>query len=897
MARLRKISKWLIALAALLVVAQFGVHYLFRSHRMSAYLIAHLQKSFGRPVEAQSFSMQLLPIPRVDVEGVTIGENPAFGNEYFLRADRLTASVRWMSLLAGHFDFGTISLTRPSLILVRDDRGHWNLEGWLPPPTQPSGSTPSARSGNPSTPSPAIPPANHLQKIEFDEGRISFKAGDDKLPFAFTSVSGSVEQTAPGRWHLEIKAEPWRSGVPLQSTGTLRVRGEVAGTSSRLQPANLHLHWDRASVADLFRMITGSDSRVRGAFALDADASIASSADSASPASIWKFALHARATGLHRSDLTERADNPAVNLHLQGLWDLANQEARADDAVLELPNSRLEGASTLRTAPPFSWSMNVRNAGLQARDLLAWYRAFQPGVDDSVSVTQFFQAKFALRGWPIAWEDVRISSDGGQLRLPGFDTPVSVGAVRGEAHNDRFDLQPVTLRFDSPAKRNTLKPEKLAPASSSSNQLDVRLQDDLAAGKGTLRFNGKVSDAADVFRAAVSLGRQLNHGWELSGPASGAIVREWDHGFRNARWSGSLNLDNAQLQAAGMNLPLQLRDAHLEWKPGRRAATITKAEAFGATWSGTIEQTAFPAGPSAANPTAPPWNFQLHADRLDAAELDRWFGPRARPGWLQRLLPSLLGNSGESSANNNPPTLKPSELLQQVSAEGELTADSISVEKIKLAHARAHVGFRDLRLELREASADWAGGSVRGELDASFAAPPRYEIRAQIERANISQFPWATGWADRWTGAASGNLRLATSGVGRDALLAQLDGSGTLQLKNVELRGWDIPASIDSGALRTGASHWSSGTGEFLIRERRLQVNSVTLDSPRGSVSMTGSFKFSQDLDLAFSAVDARKAKRPAKPSAGSRVFQLHGSLEKPVAVVEPLNLAASAAP
>ena len=85
------------------------------------------------------FSVQILPIPELDVDAVTIGEDPAFGNEYFLRAEHMTARLRWLGLLRGHFEFGTMSFTRPSLILVRNADGHWNLEGWLPParPRQP----------------------------------------------------------------------------------------------------------------------------------------------------------------------------------------------------------------------------------------------------------------------------------------------------------------------------------------------------------------------------------------------------------------------------------------------------------------------------------------------------------------------------------------------------------------------------------------------------------------------------------------------------------------------------------------------------------------------------------------------------------------------------------------
>ena len=133
MIRLRKYGGIALVLVAALFAVQAGVSFLVRTHRMRDYLIAQLESAFGRPVEAGRFSVQILPIPELDVEGVTIGEDPAFGHEYFLRAEHMAASLRWMGLLRGHFEFGTMSLTRPSLILVRNAQGRWNLEGWLPP--------------------------------------------------------------------------------------------------------------------------------------------------------------------------------------------------------------------------------------------------------------------------------------------------------------------------------------------------------------------------------------------------------------------------------------------------------------------------------------------------------------------------------------------------------------------------------------------------------------------------------------------------------------------------------------------------------------------------------------------------------------------------------------------
>ena len=254
MSNLRKWWKVALSAIAILVVAQIAVSLSVRTHRLHNYLSVHLEKAFGRPVQVRHFNIEILPSPRIYATGVTVGEDPAFGYEYFLRAEHLTAGLRWAGFLRGHFEFGTLSLGQPSLTLVRNSQGRWNLEGWLPPATRISQD--GSRVYGPSR-APAI--ANRLEKIEFDDGRINFKSAEIKEPFALTDVSGSVEQVSPGRWKLQLEAQPWRSGVALQSTGTMQVRGDLAGTSARLQPASLTVRWDNVSLADLFRLLRGQD--------------------------------------------------------------------------------------------------------------------------------------------------------------------------------------------------------------------------------------------------------------------------------------------------------------------------------------------------------------------------------------------------------------------------------------------------------------------------------------------------------------------------------------------------------------------------------------------------------------------------------------------------------------
>ena len=863
---------------ALLIAAQVSVSFLVKTHRVRAYLITHLQRAFGRPVQAGDLSVQILPVPELEVEAVTIGEDPGFGHEYFLRAERMTASIRWSGLLHRHFEFGTMSLRRPSLILVRNAAGRWNLEDWLPPARAKADVTaPTAGSSR------TAESTHHLQKIEFDEGRINFKVGDEKGPFAFTEVSGSVEQESPGRWELRLEAQPWRSGVTLQSTGTLQVAGDVAGTSARLQPAQLRLHWDKVSLADLFRLATGNDSGVRGVLAVDASAragAVAASAEAES--SQWRFQLEARATQIHRWDLTERDDNPRINVKLNGSWNLAAAEGRAEDVRVELPRSNLNGSAVIKARSPASWEVQFKSLSLRTEDLLAWYRAFQPDIADEVAVAEQITGSLRASGWPLTWEDGTIAGGAGTLRAPGLSA-ARIEPFHGTVRNGKFSLEGPRVRFAAEMPRQAAgeKTERGATKARSvaapENSVEVALLHDSVAHQGGVRLNLHLADTSPLFKLAAAFGHKVNSGWEYTGGASGTASWNWGNSFKEMHHGGSVDLTKAQLQVAGLNQPLKIEETHLEWKEGRRGATVGKAEAFGAQWSGTISE----AGPMDA--TAPhTWRFQLHADHLDAAELDRWFGPRARPNWLQRLLPSLLGKS-------NAPA-RASELLRQVSAEGELTTDTLSAEKIKLANVRAALSLRNLELHVRGADADWAGGSIHCEVQAAFFPLPKYEMSAEVERVNLAQLPWTPRWAERWSGTASGKIHLTTGGVGREELLKQLAGRGELKLNKVEWRGWDVESSAESGATRAGVSRWARGQGEFEIGERELRFDAIRLNASHRVTQLAGKIGFDMSGNLTFQllAPDRRNAKKmPA-----THEFSVSGPLDTPKVAVRPVSAA-----
>ena len=877
MNRVRKWWKLSLLITAMLVAAQIGASFLARTRGVHKYLVTHLERAFGRTVEVRSFNILLLPSPVLNAELVSIGEDPAFGNEYFLRAERLTAGLRWSGLLRGHFEFGTLLLSRPSLILVRNGRGEWNLERWLPPAKSTLGAG-SLFYG----PLLQQTPSNRLQKIDIEDGRVNFKSGDEKLPFAFLEVSGSVEQVSAGRWQLQLEAQPWRSGVTLQSTGTLLVRGDVAGTSARLQPAEVHVHWGKVSLADFFRLLHGQDYGVRGVFALDGTAksgAVARAGSSDMQSSDWSFSVQARAAQIHRWDLTERPDNPSANVNLEGRWSAGMRNVSAERLVVETAASNLRGSARFAMNTPAAWEVRFDSAGIQAADLLAWYRAFDPNVNETLAAEQYFTGALTVHGWPLEVDEAAFSSLGGEVRVPGLNVPLRVGPIQGWRQRASLNVAPFRISYAAAERSEPLTLTTAVPiakrrnAAETNSSLEMGLMHDFSKRAGSLTVDGRVEHVEDVLKIMSALGRPMNRGWDLTGPVSAALRYRWDNAVATKGWSGHVDVNKAKLQVAGLNLPLELNKARFDWNDGLRSVSLVDLQGFGATWSGQLAEAAVADVDGSAK-----WNFQLRANHLDAADLDRWMGPRARPGWLQRLLPSLLGGGAANPA---------SELLRRINAEGELRVDEFTLEKIKLDQVRATGALHDLHLELRQAEGRCFGGKLGAKLRAVFWPRPSYDVIAEFERVDMRQIPAPRNLPERFGGLASGIVHLTTQGVGRDDLLQHLAGRGELKLRDVEFRGWDVNASMADGAPHEGATRWASGEGIFLVRDRSIIFPGLRLEAGSEATLLKGTLSLVQDSDFTLQAV-ADGQTGAGLPEQGY-VLKIHGPLDVPKISIERL--------
>src|SRR5260370_17201947 len=187
----KRLVFWLLAPIFAIVLASWSFSLALEGGWLRRSLSARLAATFGRPVEVAHFGFSIWGGPVFEADSVTVGEDPRFGQEYFLRADRLIARFRWSALLHGRMEFDRLSLSHPSLNLVRSSGGTWNIETWLP-----AASTQAPPQIYPST--AEVPP--HPSPIQTDARRTNSTNGLENLPFALADVNGNVNLQIAARW-------------------------------------------------------------------------------------------------------------------------------------------------------------------------------------------------------------------------------------------------------------------------------------------------------------------------------------------------------------------------------------------------------------------------------------------------------------------------------------------------------------------------------------------------------------------------------------------------------------------------------------------------------------------------------------------------------------------------
>jgi hypothetical protein len=830
---------WIVLVLACLWLTDVGISLLIQHTALKRRVTSHLAAAFGRPVEVGSYKFTLWAGPALEARSVIVSDDPRFGQEYFLRAESLTLRIRWRSLFSGHLELGTISLSHPSLNLVRDAGGDWNLAGWLPRPANAANPANAAASRVSNS-------ALRFHRIAVDSGRINFKRGDEKLPFAFTGVSGTLETESAGLWRLDLMAIPSRAAVIVQQPGVLRLVGQLGGTSSRLRPAALELSWSDASLTDVSRLIRDRDYGLRGEFNLSVSAQ--------TQGDFWLFHGKAALAQLHRWDLALRSDNPSVNIIASGRLDPSGSRLELTQGRIEAPHSNARATGALDWTHPGSDAsgaeLEIVSASVGLGDALAWVRAFHSNVAEGIALDGMAHFDLDLGGWPPHIQSATFDLPRAELTGNRLRVPVRVG--------------PVVVQYD-PKKGITVWPITLT-LGSAANFFRVDAFAKTEAGSFSLRVQGSTSQVRDIVSASNQLGWNLARGWDVAGPV------HCDLHWQGVGWPPRTTLAGviewgtpavgASIHAQFLNLPIEQLRVRADLKPGATHLTLSSARAFGAHWNGTLD-----------HDLSDGWQFAVSGDSLSAADLDRWLNPRWRESFLYRVLPFL---------NSRP---APVGVSDGIRARGRLALDQFTLAPVVVHRLRGDLTLDGRHLEFSNADGQFYRGQLGGWLRADLDSIPTYEASLDLSGVDLhafsAEFP---SLADVFSGSTSAKIQVHLGGANRADLVDSLVCRGTARVNEPSVEGISLAETPVLDASYAGAALFRDASASFTCSAGKIQFQNLLLLNSNSAWDGVGNVDFSRNLDLRLRAVDSGSAEpRPAKlTSAPTEEYRIAGTLESP---------------
>jgi len=860
------------AALAVVLAAQGALSLALRLRSVHERLRERLEQAFGRPVEVGRFDVSVWSGLRLEAHYITVAEDPKFGAEFVLRADGLSASPDLRALLSGRLLLYRFSFERPSMNLVRDREGRWNLESW-PAALRTLGPPAGAIAGRGGS------AAGRVEGLLISHGRINFKHGADKLPFALVDVNGDLAPASDGRWRITLEAQPLRAGVTLQDAGTLRFSGTLpaAALSSVVEggaaggPAEFSFEWGKASLSDALRLIAGEDYGVRGSLDvsfsaqtpphagrdagpnLEAPPTGAAEGESGSedgfrPA--WQVSGRLRLADVHRWDLPVQPGLPGLNASFNAVASADRREWRFREVVLEARRSNLRGSASLRLGPNRHAAARVVTAGLHLDDLLAWYRAFHTGVRPGTWVDGYLGADVELTGWPLKVVHGTLATTGARLNVAGEKQAIELGRAVVEADAKGARLRDARLAVGDEDAGVHL-------AGSTEWAADLPFQ---------ALLTGSTDHLAEVSTALAALGL-------VAGPqplrAEGSVTARlgWKgtaHPWR-AVASGTVSLDDVTLAGGALRSSISAHGVRLEFQPAQRRVDFSDVKAFGAVWNGTLR----------APTLSGPWQFALSADRLNPAAIARGFVkvPEQNQGLLSRLLPPQAASTIAQQPN----------WPEWLRGEGTVTVGALAV-RLSLERVKGTLTVGERQLELDGGEAAFYGGRVRGSARAAFGEQPRYSVLAQFDGVDVASLAAVTVSARQCcTGTASGGVELTAHGWDRDALFASLEGKGHADVRSAALLTLDLAAASDAAAPRAGRSALRSAAGDFSLTPSELRLDRLSLDAPPRHWEGQGAVSYRGELNVTMTE-GARGPSPAPEANVPPRTVAVTGTLASPLA-------------
>ena len=252
--RTRRWWVWACVVAAVLLLLLTPP--LVNVNRLKRRIAANIGASLGRPVQLDGVTMHLLPIPGFTLQNLVVSEDPAFGTEPIIRANVVDVTLRPSSLWRRHVEFSSMTFEAPSLNLVRNAAGLWNVQSLLMHAASVSTAPTAQRKAGPE---PRFP------YIEATGARVNVKLGQEKKPFSLTDADFALWLTSPQEWRVRAKGTPTRTDTNISDPGTVKLEGSLKRAATMAEvPVDLTTSWNGAPMGEASKLLTGQDAGWRG---------------------------------------------------------------------------------------------------------------------------------------------------------------------------------------------------------------------------------------------------------------------------------------------------------------------------------------------------------------------------------------------------------------------------------------------------------------------------------------------------------------------------------------------------------------------------------------------------------------------------------------------------------
>lgn len=777
---------------------------LINANRLRSRVAATASRALSRQVTVGDISIQLLPRPAFVITNFSVADDPSFSAEPLLHSDEVTADLRLASLWRGRFEIARLSLKEPSLNLVRNAAGKWNLESLLAHAyTIPAAPTTKKES--------EVRP--RFPYIEADSGRINYKSGLNKEPFALFETDFALWQESETEWRMRVEGRPVRTDQNLGDTGTLSVEASLHRSGElRQSPFDARIRWRDAQLGNLTSLLDGRDRGWRGLAEIDARLTGTTAL------------LHSTISGsiddFRRYDIASLASVRvpfACSLDVVEISRAQGIDCLSDDAEKHV---QLTGSWW----PGRGFDLAVSAARVKADFLARLARVSKRNLPDDFSATGEASAEFHfVRG------DAGGTTESGRAQLTGIevssrllDTRMQIGDValkyqpaNPEDSPGQKQLKRRSSRGKRTARKSPTPVTSVASSQLSSGAFAIRTNDapPLAAAAQldsdglTISLRGATT-LETLLRTASLFGvkdPRLNA--EGSADVDLTLRGIWS-GFSAPTITGTTALKDVTAQVDGLASPLLIHSGKMNITPSGYDLSNISAHVGVTSITGSVMLPRQCTGPCQAN-------FDLRSELLNLDELNRELNPRLRPaGWFERMKRAFGGAA-------------PRDRLLAIQAQGNLTVSRAVLKDLVLSDVTSHLAYEDGRIILSQITARALGGTFSGDCRISTDEGPATRLQGAVTGISAAEIAALTH--DDWgSGTVSGTVDIRLKGDSATSLRGSAEGESDFDWKNGALlsSSQNIPQKL---VFKRWWGHLAFEEGKVTIDPSRMQVGPADL--------------------------------------------------------------------